>query len=170
MKFSWAVSVSVFAVMACGPAPAGSHGEPLWYRRSKALGTVSGQGIDSIAIEAFGKQLDTLLFRATITSGGKMTFVREWYSGYELIDEDSVRADPVALAAYLRMRIDTEVAGAKVGPLDTNELMLMADSAKIAALHDPPHEVVYLSYGYESTIALIWDKKRRSFDVLWYSD
>ena len=87
-----------------------------------------------------------------------------WGSSYELALLDSTtRVSPQA-SAIVRAKLDSVLASVVVERLDAPGVRLMAeDSAALAGLEPRPTHRVSLSYGYETTVRLVWDAPRERF-------
>jgi uncharacterized membrane protein (DUF441 family) len=72
------------------------------------------------------------------------------------------------VAPVLRAKLDAVLASVTVQRLDAPGVRLMAeDSAVLAGLVPRPTHRVSLSYGYETTVRLVWDAPRERFIQLW---
>ena len=70
--------------------------------------------------------------------------------------------------ALLRAKLDSVLASVTVQRLDAPGVRLMAeDSAVLAGLVPRPTHRVSFSYGYETTVRLVWDAPRERFIQLW---
>lgn len=146
---------------------ASTAAEP-WYLRSTEL-DLTGDGLqDSVRLEAFGVRPDSLRIALVLTVGGEEKFREEWGSAYELALADSLETSRSGVDAFMRGRLDTVLASVKVEPLDGPSVRLMAeDSAILATLTLRPELRISISYGYESTVRLVWDAPRHRFVRLW---
>jgi hypothetical protein len=70
--------------------------------------------------------------------------------------------------AVVRAKLDSVLASVVVERLDAPAVRLMAeDSAVLAGLEPRPTHRVSFSYGYETTVRLVWDAPRERFVRLW---
>ena len=149
-------------------APAAIAEAPSWYSRARALDLDGDGRSDSVRLVAAGTQPDSLRITLTLFVGGAEKFQESWNSSYELALLDSAtRSDP-RQAAALRSHLDALLASVVVQRLDAPGLRLMKeDSVILAGLDPPPSRRVSFSYGYETTVRLVWDGRRARFVRLW---
>ena len=141
---------------------------PAWYRRARTLDlTGDGQG-DSIRLEAVGARPDSLRVTLSLLVDGVEKHREAWGSSYELALVDSAaRVSPMA-NEVVRAKLDSVLASVVVQRLDAPGVRLMAeDSAALAGLEPRPTHRVSFSYGYETTVRLVWDAPRKRFVRLW---
>ena len=68
----------------------------------------------------------------------------------------------------LRARLDSVLASVVVQRLDAPGVVIMEeDRAVLAGLVPRPTHRVSVSYGFETTVRLVWDAPRRRFVRLW---
>jgi hypothetical protein len=151
-----------------GAPPATKQPAPRWYHRSVTRDLNGDARPDSAVLSARGRRPDSLSVALVFFVSGREVYREEWESDYELIDLELPERTPKRLAAYVRTRFDRTLAGLTVEPLDTAEARLMADDPDVLSQVTPlPRTQLSFSYGYESTIVLIWDARRRKFVLLW---
>lgn len=145
---------------AAAPAP--------WYGRTRALDLTGDGQADSVRLEAVGSRPDSLRITLSLLVNGQEKHREAWGSSYELALLDSaVRVSPRA-DAVVRAKLDSVVASVIVQPLDAPGVRLMAeDSAALAGVEPRPTHRVSYSYGYETTVRLVWDAQRERFVRLW---
>ena len=81
---------------------------------------------------------------------------------------DSWRLLSPEVEALLRVQLDSVLSGVLVQRLDAPGVRLMAeDSAILAGLAPRPTHRISFSYGYETTVRLVWDAPRQRFVRLW---
>ena len=168
--------VGFIAVMALGcPAPpqfadadaAGGPPDP-WYRRSTALDLTGDGQLDSVRLEAHGARPDSLQVALVLLVEGEEKYREEWGSSYELALVDSVVLTRPRLDEFMRARLDTVLARVEVERLDSPSVQLMAEDRSILARLVPrPEHRISMSYGYETTVRLVWDSPRNRFVRLW---
>jgi hypothetical protein len=141
---------------------------PQWYHRTRVMALVDSSPRDSVVLSAYGTRLDSLAIFADFFVYGKMAHQEAWFSSYELIEMDSLRADSVALARFLRTRLDSVLMSVAVEPFSMEELRMMGDTDMLRRFPATPQQVIEFSYGYESTLALAWNQRRGRFELLWY--
>ncbi len=145
---------------AAAPAP--------WYRRARTLDITGDGRADSVRIEAVGARPESLRVTLALLVDGQEKHREAWGSSYELALLDSAdRVSPQA-NAVVRAKLDTVLASVVVERLDAAGVRLMAeDSAALAGLEPRPTHRVSFSYGYETTVRLVWDAPRDRFVRLW---
>lgn len=153
------------SVAAAVPAPASAAP---WYHRARALDLSNDGQADSVRLVALGARPDSLRVTLTFLVDGAERDREGWGSSYELALVDSaVRASPRA-DTLLRAALDSVLASVVVQRLDAPGVRLMAeDRAVLADLEPRPTHRVSFSYGYETTVRLVWDAPRRRFVRLW---
>ena len=140
------------------PAPAP------WYSAARTLDLTGDGRADSVRLVATGSDTDSLSVTLTFTVDGEEKLRERWSSVDELILLDSAarvmpRAEPV-----LRAQLDSVLASVVVQRFDAPGVVIMAeDSAALAGLDPRPTQRVSFSYGYETTVRLVWDAPRRRF-------
>ena len=118
---------------------------PHWYHRTRAMALVGRSPADSVVLDAYGTRLDSLAVFARFFVNGALAHQEDWYSGYELIDEDSLLANPVAMSSFLRNRFDTTLASVEVEPFDMNEMRMMGDTNVLRDFPATPDQDVVFS-------------------------
>lgn len=153
-------AVATAAPAAAAPAP--------WHHGVRMLDVTGDGRADSIRLEAVGTRLDSLRVSLSLVVDGKERHREEWGSGYELALADSATRLGPGVDAWLRARLDRVLASVVAQPLDAPGVRLMAeDSAVLAGLDPRPTTRVSFSYGYETTVRLVWDTPRERFVRLW---
>lgn len=139
-----------------------------WYRRARTLDLTGDGQADSVRLEVVGTRPDSLRITLSFLVNGQEKYREAWGSSYELALLDSAaRVSPHA-DAVVRAKLDSVLASVVVQRLDAPGERLMAeDSAALAALEPRPANRVSFSYGYETTVRLVWDAPRESFVRLW---
>jgi hypothetical protein len=139
-----------------------------WYRRTRTLDLTGDGHADSVRLDAVGARPDSLRVTLRILVSGQEKHRERWGSSYELaLLDSSVRVAP-EVGAILRAKLDSVLASVVVQQLDAPGVRLMAeDSAVLAALEPRPTQRVSFSYGYETTVRLVWDAPRERFVRLW---
>lgn len=180
-------AVASFAVLGCSAAEMADHEPerdstasvvadsvaraaqpPPWYRQSRALDLTGDGRADSIRLAASGLQADSLQITLTMIVGGEVKHREDWGSSYELALLDSSTLGRPRVDTLLRARLDSVLSGVLVQRLDAPGVRLMAeDSAILAGLEPPPTHRISFSYGYETTVRLVWDAPRQRFVRLW---
>ena len=139
-----------------------------WYRGSRVIDLTGDGRADSVRLEAVGTRPDSLRITLALVVDGKEKHRAVWGSGYELALVDSGARVPPQVEPVLRARLDTVLASVTVQRLDAPDVRLMAeDSAALAGLVPRPTHRVSFSYGYETTVRLVWDAPRQRFVQLW---
>ena len=150
------------AESAAAPTPAP------WYRRARMLDLTGDRQADSVRVDAFGPRSDSLRITLSIVVDGEVKHREGWSSSYELALLDSAARVHPSVDAFLRAQLDTVLASVIVQRLDAPGVRLMAeDSAVLARLEPRPTHRVSFSYGYETTVRLVWDAPRERFVRLW---
>ena len=135
-----------------------------WYRRVRTL-DLTGEGkADSIRLEAVGSRPDSLRITLSLLIDGLERHREAWGSSYELALLDSTARVSPRARAVVRAKLDTVLASVVVERLDAAGVRLMAeDSAVLSGLEPRPTHRVSFSYGYETTVRLLWDAPRQRF-------
>src|SRR5687767_5575786 len=139
-----------------------------WYRRARAL-DLSGDGqADSVRLEALGVRPESLRITLTFVVDGTGRHRERWGSSYELALLDSTSRASPRVEVVLRDRLDSVLASVVVQPLTAPGVRLMKEDSAVLARFDPrPTHRVSFSYGYETTVRLVWDAPRKQFVRLW---
>lgn len=139
-----------------------------WYRRARVLDLTGDGQADSARLDAVGTRPDSLRLTLALIVGGVVEHREVWGSSYELALEDSARRGRPSVEAFLRSRLDSVLSSVVVQRLDDPGVRLMAeDGAILAGLVPRPTHRTSFSYGYETTVRLVWDAPRRRFVRLW---
>lgn len=145
---------------AAAPAP--------WYRHVRTLDLTGDGRADSVRLEAVGARPDSLRITLSLLVHGLEKHREAWGSSYELALLDSTARVSPRVNAVVRAKLDTVLASVVVERLDAAGVRLMAeDSAAIAGLEPRPTHRVSFSYGFETTVRLVWDAPRERFVRLW---
>lgn len=148
------------SVAAVAPAP--------WSQRVRTLDLTNDGRADRVLLVAEGTRPDSLQITLSLLVDGEVTYREEWGSSYELALVDSTARLRPHADTILRAALDSVVASVVVHPLDAPNVRLMAeDSAILAKLEPRPTHRVSFSYGYETTVRLVWDAPRGRFVRLW---
>ena len=146
------------AVVAAVVAPAP------WYHRGTTLDLTGDGQADSVDLVALGARPDSLRITLSMLVEGEEKYREEWGSSYELALVDSASRLRPRVDTILRAALDSVLASVVVQRLGTPNHPIMAeDRAAFAELEPRPTHVVMFSYGYETTIRLVWDAQRRRF-------
>ena len=147
---------------------ANNSSSPTWYQRGRALDLTGDEQPDSAHLAAAGARVDSLQVTLRLFVGGVEKHREEWGSSYELAFLDSARFQPAQFDSLLRAKLDTVLASIVVQRLDAPSVRLMAeDSAILAGLDPRPTHRISFSYGFETTVRLVWDAPRQQFVRLW---
>ena len=139
-----------------------------WYRRARAIDLTGDGQADSVRLEAVGARPDSLRITLALIVDGVAKHREVWGSGYELALTDSARGRGPSVEALLRARLDSVLSGVVVQRLDDPGVRTMAeDDAILADLEPRPTHRISFSYGYETTVRLVWDATGRRFVRLW---
>ena len=182
MRLSCTLSVLV-VIAALGCAPSEKGGEPArdtardpvegasstpWYRRGRAIDLTGDGQADSVLLEAFGARPDSLDIVLSFVVAGKETQRERWGSSYELALLDSAARVRPRVDVILRAQLDSVLASVVVQRLDAPDVQQMEEDSVVLARLDPrPTHRVSFSYGYETTVRLVWDAPRERFVRLW---
>lgn len=135
-----------------------------WYSGSRSMDLTGDGRADGVRLEAVGTRADSLRVTLSLVVDGKEKHRAVWGSSYELALVDSVDRVSPRVDAILRAKLDSVLASVIVQRLDARGVHLMAeDSAALAGLVPRPTHRVSFSYGYETTIRLVWDALRERF-------
>ena len=139
-----------------------------WYRRARLLDLTGDGQADSVRLEAVGARPDSLRITLSLLVAGLEKHREAWGSSYELTLLDSTTRVSHRANAVLRAKLDSVLASVVVERLDAAGVRFMAeDSAALAGLDPRPTHRVSFSYGYETTVRLVWDAPRERFVRLW---
>ena len=139
-----------------------------WYRGSRTMDLTGDGRPDSIQLEAVGTRPDSLRISLSLIVAGKEKHRSEWGSSYELALVDSAARGTPDVEPLLRAKLDSVLASVTLQRLDAPGVRLMAeDSAVLSGLVPRPTTRVSFSYGYETTVRLVWDAPRERFIPLW---
>jgi hypothetical protein len=140
----------------------------LWYHRTRSLDLTGDGRPDTIALDADGTRPDSMRITLRLIVDGSTRYRETWGSSYELALLDSAVHHGARADSVLRSKLDSVLASVTVSPLDAPGVRLMAeDSAVLAGLDARPSRRVSFSYGYETTVRLVWDATGRRFVKLW---
>lgn len=123
---------------------------------------------DSARLEATGGRADSSQITLTFVVAGMEKHRESWGSSYELALVDSlVRAGPEG-DALLRSRLDSVLASIVVQRVGAPGVRFMAeDSPALVGIEPRPTQRISFSYGFETTVRLVWDAPRQRFVRLW---
>ena len=139
-----------------------------WYHGSHTIDLTGDGQADSVRLEAVGTRPDSLRVTLSLVVNGQEKHRAVWGSSYELALVDSATRVGPPVNAALRAKLDSVLASVTVQRLDAPGVRLMAeDSAVLAGLVPRPTHRVSFSYGYETTVRLVWDAPRERFIHLW---
>lgn len=162
-----AIALSAFVQPATEVASAQSSAKPapnaqrFTYRRSRELDITGANPRDSIVLTATGPRADSVSIAMTFYASGVVVHRQRWTSDDELFDEDSLRARPEQLNAFMRKRLDTVLALVKRQPINREQVKHMGDEAVLRAITPRPTHQIMLSFGFESSMFFTWDAVRR---------
>jgi hypothetical protein len=115
-----------------------------------------------------GARPESLRVTLALLVDGEEKHREEWGSSYEVALLDSTTRAASNVNAVVRAKLDSVLASVVVERLDAPAVRLMAeDSAVLAGLEPRPTHRVSFSYGYETTVRLVWDAPRERFVRLW---
>ncbi len=139
-----------------------------WYRRARTLDLTGDGQADSVRLEAVGARPDSLRITLRLLVNGLEKHREAWGSSYELALLDSLTRVSPRVNAVVRAKLDSVLASVVVQRLDAATVRFMAeDSAALTELEPRPTHRVSFSYGYETTVRLVWDAPRERFVRLW---
>ena len=141
---------------------------PPWYRHTRTLDLTGDGGTDTVRLEARGARPNSLEITLSFLVDGEERHREQWGSSYELALLDSAARVPPRADTVLRAQLDSVLASVVVQRLDAPGVQLMAEDTAVLARLDPrPTHRVSFSYGYETTVRLVWDAPRQRFVRLW---
>jgi hypothetical protein len=150
------------------PALADVSALPLFHRGIRRMDLAGAAEPDSVVLSAYGVPGDSLVVRMEFFVDGQGAFRRSWWSASELIDRDSVRADPELLSSYLVSKFDRELSSVTREPIDPEAIRTKSfEPELIAQIQPPPQSQVTFGYGSESTVTLVFDPSAQRFVVSW---
>lgn len=139
-----------------------------WYQRT-ATRDLTGDGQpDRLVLTARGHRADSLAVALILLVDGREVWREEWESDYELVDVDPVERSPARINQYVRRRLDRAFNSVRREPIDTASARHMADDPQLVAKLQPrPRRQVSITYGYESSVVLLWDGHAQRFVHYW---
>ena len=145
-------------------AAASQGDEPFWFRQARAL-DLTGDGVaDSVVVEARGQRSDSLRLGISFVVGGRPLFVQDWHSSYELANLDSLSQRPPRSDQHMRTALANVLNGVRLAPLDTSYIRdFPGDTAALRMARRGPVQSISIAYGYETTIAVVWDPDAKRF-------
>ena len=159
---------SAVATASSTPAPVDTAVIAPWYREGRALDLTADGVADSVLLVAVGERADSLRITLSFIVDGEALHRERWGSSYELEHLDVARRTPDRIDGVLRARLDSVLASVVVQRLDAPGVVIMEeDRAVLAGLDPRPTHRVSVSYGFETTVRLVWDAPRRRFVKLW---
>ena len=162
-----AAVLASLAALGC-PASEPADAPAPWYLSARTLDLTGDGQADTVRLEAVGTRPDSLRLTLSLIVGGVEKHREAWGSSYELALLDSTTRVSPQVRAIVRAKLDSVLASVVVERLDAPGVRLMAeDSAALAGLEPRPTRRVSLSYGYETTVRLVWDAPRERFVRLW---
>jgi hypothetical protein len=115
-----------------------------------------------------GARPDSLRITLRLLVNGLEKHREAWGSSYELALLDSLTRVSPRVNAVVRAKLDSVLASVVVQRIDAATVRFMAeDSAALTELEPRPTHRVSFSYGYETTVRLVWDAPRERFVRLW---
>jgi hypothetical protein len=152
---------------AVGPAAARPAPAP-WYSRARTLELTGDGQPDSVHLQAIGERPDSLRITLSLIVAGEEKHREQWGSSYELALADSAIRIGSRVDVFLRAQLDTVLSSVAVERIGAPGVRLMKeDSAVFAGLSSRPTHRISFSYGYETTVRLVWDAARARFVRLW---
>lgn len=135
-----------------------------WYRRTRALDLTGDGQLDTVRLEASGARPDSLSITLSLVVDGAENDGERWTSADELTLLDSAARARAGIDVVMRAQLDSVLASVLVQRLDAPGVRLMAEDTAVLARLDPrPADRVSFSYGYETTVRLVWDAPRKRF-------
>lgn len=162
-------SVLGIAVASCRNEPARSPEVPAavvadtaLYSRDKVVDLTGDGRMDTVRIVATGSRMDSLDIVLTLIVDGKPKHRSEWGSSYELALADSGTITDTA--RVIRAKLDSVLSSVRMESFGDPSVRVTAeDSATLAGINPRPRERVSFSYGYETTVRLVWDATKGEF-------
>jgi len=137
-----------------------------WFCGMRQVDLTGDDRADTIIVRATGRSSDSLQISLTIRVGGKEAWREDWASSYELVDPPDF-SGTAERDEYLRRRLRGTLEDVKVRGFDRTGYEMMADAPDSLLLREPPRFEVRFSYGYETTVVLMWDQAAGRFHGLW---
>jgi hypothetical protein len=121
-----------------------------------------------VDLVATGKRSDSLGITLSFFVDSEQKHREEWSSSYELALLDSADRVRPRVDTVLRARLDSVLSSVTVQRLDTTGVQLMSQDSVVLGSFDPrPSHRLSFSYGYETTVRLVWDAPGKRFVRLW---
>lgn len=166
-SLSFLAMSAAIAVLGCSADEPADTPAPS-YRRVRTLDLTGDGRADSVRLEAVGSRPDSLRITLSLVVDGVEKHREAWGSSYELALLDSAARVSPQVNAVGRAKLDSVLASVVVERLEAAGVRLMAeDSAALAGLEPRPTHRVSFSYGYETTVRVVWDAPRQRFVRLW---
>jgi hypothetical protein len=141
-------------------------GEAPWFLGKRALDLTSDGQLDTVILRADGPASNKLSIVLTLVVAGQERWRESYPSDYELTDPPSFPTD-AARDKYVRAALLRTLAKVAVGPFDSLSYRQVVESPDSLILRRPPLEEVTVSYGYETTVVLVWHPDSMTFRVLY---
>ena len=154
------------AIVGCRSTPVPRTAAP-WFQAQRTLDLTGDGRADVVSIRAEGPSSESLLVTLTFLVNGEERWREPWYSDYMLIDPPHFPQGEVDRAAYVREGLKRALESVSVAAFDSAQYAMMADSIDSALVRQPPARQIMVSYGYETTLVLIWDPAKRTFRAVW---
>lgn len=135
-----------------------------WYSAARTLDLTGDGRADSVRLVASGSNTDSLAVTLLFVVDGEEKLRERWSSADEMTLLDSAARARTRVDALLRAQLDSVLASVVVQRFDAPGVVVMEeDRAALAGLDPRPTHRVSFSYGYETTVRLVWDAPRRRF-------
>ena len=154
------------------PAPdalgdASQASDATFFTGSRRLDLTRDSRPDSVALVARGDLPDSVTAVIRFFVDGSKAYTETWSSSYELMVRDADPADSTSVEAFLTERLTRSLESVRLEPLDTASMQMFSGLAVLDSISPRPTMQVTLSYGYETTVALAFDRRSRRFVTLW---
>ncbi len=140
---------------------------PLWFCVDREIDLTGDGRFDTVRVWADGPSSDSLKIALSLIVDGRERWREDWASDYMLIDPSEVPEGEESRREYIRRDLLRTVASVSVQPFDPTSYMYMANQVDSTLVQDPPAREILFSYGYETTVVLMWDEDTEAFRLLW---
>lgn len=136
-----------------------------WYRKARTFDVTGANPQDSVVLTATGPRGNRLAITMTFFAGGAPVYRQRWTGEDELYEHDDVRRSAARLDRFLRTRLDTVLTLLHREPINVEQADHMGDVAMLRRIRPRPTHSIVLSFGYETSVFLVWDPQKRRLAV-----
>jgi hypothetical protein len=157
--------LSLYIIFLPSVQPPASSTPATWYRGSRRVDLTGANARDSVVLVATGTRADSLAITMTLFVSGAVAHVERWTSADELSDVPPTRQVSASTTRFMRARLDTILTLVKRQPINREQVANMGDVALLRQIAPRPTHQIMVSYGFENSLFLVWDPRRRQMRV-----